>query len=226
MKNEAAQNQEKIPEDILKAYYSNRVFEYDSIYEKMEQQEDFSRLKSWLTHEVAGRRVLEVACGTGHWTSIASATAKSILATDISPSLLEAVKKKKLDCPVEFKLIDAFQLAGAVGNFDCGMAHFWLSHIRKSKLKDFVSNLASRLKTGSSLLFIDSKFVEGYRKPFSKTDEEGNTYQIRTLADGSAYEITKNFLSKEEIISALEPVSKTVEVTEHDYLWAAKAVTK
>jgi demethylmenaquinone methyltransferase/2-methoxy-6-polyprenyl-1,4-benzoquinol methylase len=106
------------------------------------------------------------------------------------------------------------------------MAHFWLSHIQKSNLPRFLRQFSSRLRSESPLLFIDSKFVAGYRKPFSKTDAEGNTYQLRTLADGSQYEITKNFLSKDEVVSALSPFCQSVEFVELDYLWSVKAVTK
>ena len=53
----------------LADYYRERAQEYDAVYDKPERQEDLARLRALLPPLVAGRSVLEVAAGTGYWTT-------------------------------------------------------------------------------------------------------------------------------------------------------------
>ena len=165
-----------------------------------------------------------MACGTGYWTSVAASTAQRITATDINPETLRIAETKSAKCPVEFIEADAFHLPTFDQKFDCGMAHFWLSHIPKATLSVFLKNFAAKLQPNATLLFIDSRYVAGYRTPPSRVDDKGNSYSLRRLKNGSTYEIVKNYLSKEDILSILEPLSKSVEFSELDYLWSAKAI--
>lgn len=74
------------PSQSLEAYYQRRANEYDRVYAKPEQQADFAALRAWLAERVAGKAVLEVACGTGHWTAVRAGNATYIVATDINPA--------------------------------------------------------------------------------------------------------------------------------------------
>jgi demethylmenaquinone methyltransferase/2-methoxy-6-polyprenyl-1,4-benzoquinol methylase len=51
-------------------YYAARAAEYDRVYLKPERQADLRQIEAWLPVRFAGRSVLEVACGTGHWTRL------------------------------------------------------------------------------------------------------------------------------------------------------------
>lgn len=158
-------------------YYRKRVAEYDDMYGPPEIQEDLDWLKRWLQKNVAKSDILEVACGTGHWTKIASATARRIVATDINRNLLQAARHKVEGRAVDFVVAVAFKLPVTSNTFDCGMAHFWLSHVRRSDIPSFVSGFSRHFKSPSRLFFIDTKWVEGYRKPIVRRDRDGNTYQ-------------------------------------------------
>jgi hypothetical protein len=57
--------------------------------------------------------------------------------------------------------------------------------------------------------------------PISRTDPDGNTYQQRTLSDGSTWEVLKNFPSPAQVRAACAPISPIVTVTELDYYWTA-----
>ena len=50
----------------LAAYYAARAAEYERVYAKPERQTDLSRLRAAVAEFARGRRVLEVACGTGY----------------------------------------------------------------------------------------------------------------------------------------------------------------
>jgi hypothetical protein len=52
---------------------------------------------------------------------------------------------------------------------------------------------------------------------------DGNTYQMRQLADGRSYEVLKNFPTRTELEHSLASVSVDVAVTELGYFWAVYA---
>ena len=63
-------NRETSPtEDEIRAYYAARAPEYDRIYQKPERQDDLRELVAYLPSLFVGRRVLDIACGTGFWYS-------------------------------------------------------------------------------------------------------------------------------------------------------------
>ena len=73
---------------------------------------------------------------------------------------------------------------------------------------------------------LDNRYVEGSSTPISQTDEEGNTYQIRKLSDGSTHEVLKNFPVRNEFIQWIESLSDNCEFTELDYFWLAEYTLK
>jgi demethylmenaquinone methyltransferase/2-methoxy-6-polyprenyl-1,4-benzoquinol methylase len=98
------------------------------------------------------------------------------------------------------------------------MAHFWLSHVPRPEIGAFMKSFFGALVPGSSLLVIDTKWVEGYRHPIARRDTDGNTYHLRTLKDGSQYEILKNYYTRDEWMACLEPFG-TVSIQELSYIW-------
>ena len=207
----------------LTPYYQERAREYENIYHKPERQSDITELKRWLAGQVAGRRVLEVACGTGYWTAVAAPVTASIVATDINSGPLEIARAKQLGRHVELQLADAYALPDAGQPFDAGMAHFWWSHVALADQGRFLRHFVSRLTPDARLLMIDNRYVDGSSTPISRTDSDGNTYQLRRLADGSTYDILKNFPSRDDIGRALHPIARHVEVMELEYFWAVRA---
>src|SRR5262249_5742696 len=140
----------------------------------------------------------EVACGTGHWTKIAAAGARSIVASDISWDLVLAARRKTASQAVDYVVSDAHALCFSPNTFTCGMAHFFLSHVRRTDVRPFVERFRRCVKGRGSLLLTDTKWVDGYRRPPIRHDENGNTYDLRKLKDGSQFEILKNYFTKAE----------------------------
>lgn len=60
----------------------------------------------------------------------------------------------------------------------------------------------------------------------SRTDEEGNTYQIRKLFDGSTHEVLKNFTTQSEYIEQIKPSADNYYFVEMDYFWLARYTLK
>ncbi len=211
--------------DALARYYAQRAPEYERIYQKPERQADLHTLREFVAQTFTGRRVLEIACGTGWWTEVLSTTARSVLATDINDEVLAVARTKKLgDAPVSFQRTDAFQLDQLAGEFDAALAVFWWSHLTRTDLERFLEILHRRLESGSVVVFIDNIFVPGSSTPISRRDEEGNTYQQRRLDDGSTTEVLKNFPTDEEIARELQDCVRELTISRTQYFWTARYV--
>ena len=206
--------------DSVRTYYQRRAPEYDTVYNKPERQDDLSKLAVRLTALFAGRSVLEVAAGTGYWTQILAATAGQVLATDVNGGPLQIAKERDFArASVDFELADAFRLGAVAGDFDALFAGFWWSHLAIAQQSEWLRQVADRLPPGALVAFIDNRFVEGSSHPISRQDSNGNTYQSRTLADGSTWEVLKNFPSTQELLTSVDRYAESANVEELDYYW-------
>ena len=72
-------------EATMRSYYAARapVMNYDWLTPA--QKETVEEYGRYLQDEVRGRRVLEIACGTGYWTQCIAETADRVSATDAVP---------------------------------------------------------------------------------------------------------------------------------------------
>jgi SAM-dependent methyltransferase len=197
-------------------YYAKRAKEYERIYEKPERQKDLAALKELCRKMFAGHKVLEIACGTGYWTQIISQTANSITASDINDEVLQIAKAKSYGCEVRFQRADAFDLAFSKNDFSAGLAVFWWSHLRKSEIRNFLARFHRQFASGTLIVFMDNQFVPGSSTPISRTDCEGNTYQLRRLENGTEHEILKNFPTEREVRNVLDDAAV-------EFCWTALA---
>jgi len=201
-------------------YYAQRAAEYERIYEKPERQEDLRQLKDWVRIALAGRNVLEVACGTGYWTQVAAETANSIAAFDLNEAVLDIARRKPIDPnKVDFRISDAYQLPVLPGQFNAVLAAFWWSHLPRERLTAFLDGLRPALQPGAVVIFIDNIFVPGNSTPLSRTDDLGNTYQQRSLDDGRSFEVLKNYPTDEELRGAVGGWLERIELKRLDYYW-------
>jgi SAM-dependent methyltransferase len=209
------------------AYYQARAREYDAVYDKPERQSDLRKLRAWLPDLVAGRHVLEVAAGTGYWTDVYADVADSVVATDANGATLDVARARRTwPRTVSFVLADAFELSRVEGHFDAAVVGFFWSHITHDRLERFLGGLVDRLTSGAPVVFIDNRHVVGSNYAITRTDPGGNTYQERVLADGSHWEVLKNFPTVEQVRARLAPLSTTVTIDELDYYWRAVCAVK
>lgn len=201
-------------------YYSRRALEYERIYHKPERQAGLARLREHLRRLLAGRRILELACGTGYWTAALAGTADFIVATDASEAVLEIARGKGLDpARVSFARADAYGPVLAERDFSAGLAAFWWSHVPRAQLSTFLGSFHAALQPGARVVFADNRFVPGSSTPVSRMDADGNTYQQRRLDDGSTHEVLKNFPTADELHAVLHPYADAVAITTLDYFW-------
>lgn len=202
----------------MQDYYARRAASYERIYHKPERQAELRLIEAGLPAAFAGRRVLEIACGTGWWTPHGARDAVDWLATDLNPQTLAIARTKVLPPCVRFAAIDAYTLAGlpADANFDAAFAGFWWSHVPLQRLAGWLDTLHARLQRGARVVMIDNRYVEGSSTPIVRRDADGNTYQLRALDDGSRHEVLKNFPARDEVFARLGSRAR-------DRQWSASA---
>jgi len=199
-------------EATMAAYYVKRAAYYERVYHRPERQVELRALEAWIGRLFAGRRVLEVAAGTGWWTPHGAAQAADWLATDLNPETLALARAKPMPAAVHYAVVDAYGFGGlheaagaspkaagfsseAAGApaFDAAFAGCWWSHVPLQRLSAWLDGLHAQLAPGARVVMLDNRFTPAYSTPLARRDAEGNTYQRRTLDDGSSHEVVKNY---------------------------------
>jgi SAM-dependent methyltransferase len=208
-------------EGKLVQYYAERALEYERIYEKAERQADLRKIRHAIETEFAGKHVLEVACGTGYWTEVLAKSAAAVYASDINEEVIEIARAKPAiskNPKISFVQSDAYTLNGVPRSSACLIA-FWWSHIPRERLISFLDVVHSKLERSATVMIIDNRFVTASSTPIDRRDDQGNTYQTRTLANGSRYEVLKNFPSETELKRAAAPFTDSPTLEWLEYYW-------
>lgn len=204
----------------MRGYYAARAPEYDAIYRKPERQADLRAIEAWLPTLFTGASVLEVACGTGYWTQFLAPVATRLLALDAAPETLAIARARVPQPTVTFATGDAYALPRDAGPFQAAFAGFWLSHVPKARVRDFLLGLHALLEPGATVVLLDNRLVPGSSTPISRQDADGNTYQQRPLADGTAHEVLKNFPTEADLRAATQGLCSRFEHRTWPHYWA------
>jgi len=214
--------------DKLSAYYARRAAEYERIYAKPERQADLAALRARIGKIFAKKAVLELACGTGYWTEVIAGRARQLTALDVNDEVLQSARAKPYPAGrVELLKADCLRPPDFKRRHDGLFAGFWWSHVPREGLDDFLERAVGSVAPGALIAFLDNRYVEGSSTPVSRQDGAGNSYQLRTLGDGSTHEVLKNFPSEGELIrrAARHGWGAHVDLLEHYWLltwWAPK----
>ncbi|MES2298769.1 MAG: class I SAM-dependent methyltransferase [Pseudomonadota bacterium] len=211
-------------------FYAKSASNHDRIYDKPERQHDLAEMRAKLAEVVRGHTVLELACGTGFWSAVMAQTAASVLATDINPEMLALAKLRAMPADkVALRQLDAWDLpadlaeAGAHGPahapFTAVFIGFWWSHVKREEQERFLSLLRARLGKDLLLVLLDDAYVDGASPTVARTDLNGNTYHIHPTADGSRYEITKNYPSDSALRKKMASSVREIKIARLEYYW-------
>ncbi len=212
----------------MQAYYAQRAAIYERVYFKPERQADLRAMEASLAAPFAGRRVLELACGTGWWTPHGARQAQHWLATDINPETMAVAQRKVLPACVQFAVVDAYTWKGlpAAEPFDAAFAGFWWSHVPLARLQPWLASLHDHLLPGARVVFLDNRYVQTSSTPIHRRDAQGNTYQRRVLDDGSSHEVLKNFPTAAEAFAMLGPRAHSATWTAYAHYWVLSYLLK
>ena len=200
-------------------YYQARAPEYDAIYAKPERQGDLRQLEHNLPPALANRKCLEIACGTGYWTQFLARSAGSLTGVDVTPATLAIAQRRCQNMRVGFVRGSAFALPFRADAFDGAFAGFWISHVGRSALPGFLAHLHGCLRAGARVVLLDNLYVPGNSTPIAHRDGEGNTFQDRTLADGSRTRVLKNFPTETELHALVQGSACAPEYRALEFYW-------
>ncbi|MEI6838654.1 MAG: class I SAM-dependent methyltransferase [Alcaligenaceae bacterium] len=210
----------------MKEYYAARAKEYDQIYAKPERQVDLRLIEQWLPARFENARVLEIAAGTGYWTQFIAPVASNVLGLDASAETLQIAQARPNNESVQWLVGDAYALPAPVEPYDAAFAGFWFSHVPLARQKEFLLGLNKTLRSGARVVMLDNLYVEGNSTPLTEPDPEGNTYQVRTLADGSTHRVLKNYPNEFDLCELVAPFGEQATYTTWQYYWAFEYVLR
>src|SRR4029450_221751 len=102
-----------------------------------------------LRETLRDRRVLEIACGTGHWTRLVATAAAHVTATDAGPAMRALAPAKLPALPqVTVRAGDAYRLGDIQGDFTGGLAMQWWSHVPVARRAEFLDGGHTRAGPG------------------------------------------------------------------------------
>ncbi len=204
----------------MTAYYARQAAEYERVYTGPRWQDDLARLLPRVTELFAGRRVFEVACGTGYWTHVAAERARAVHATDLNDDTLAIARAKTYAAPVSFERRDAYAPAAGPAQFDGGLVGLWLSHVDLARMDEFLRAFHSHLEPGARVLMFDERATEERpNPPASRVDEAGNRYEMRRLQDGDRFEIIKNLFDRARLEALIAPHAASTSYRELQFFW-------
>jgi demethylmenaquinone methyltransferase/2-methoxy-6-polyprenyl-1,4-benzoquinol methylase len=170
----------------------------------------------WVEPFVAGRELLEVACGTGNWTQVLSRRTAHVTAIDVSRTSIKLARAKPYPAGnVDFEIADAYDLELSGRGFDAAFASDFWSHIPRKLIPVFLQNLKALLIPGSKVAFVDMLPFENLTLLGSRYDGDGNFIQLRRLPGGGEYEVVKNFPEEDELREVIASVGDDVDYRVH-----------
>jgi demethylmenaquinone methyltransferase/2-methoxy-6-polyprenyl-1,4-benzoquinol methylase len=169
------------------AYYRAGAREYDRPYV---EREDLQRLLAVADDLPIVGDVLELACGTGQWTPLLAARARSVTALDTAAEALALARARTASSSVQFIQADVFEWEPP-RRYDTVFFAFWLSHVPPTRLPDFWNTVAAMLTPGGKAVFIDDGPAEAAGEDVLV--DQPVPAVLRRLDDGSRYRIVKVF---------------------------------
>jgi SAM-dependent methyltransferase len=186
------------------AYYRARAPDYDDVY----LGKDWDRCIEELP--IAGD-VLELACGSGHWTRLLAARARSVTAIDAAPEMLALARQRAKDLPVEFIQADVFAWQPP-RRYDTVFFAFWLTHVPPARFAAFWSMVGAALAPGGLVCFIDSS--SGERGSEQVLADQSTPTVCRRLRDGTEHRVVKVYYTPGELVARLAELGWSTKIRE------------
>jgi SAM-dependent methyltransferase len=196
-------------EDLLAEqieYYRVRATEYDREYV---ERADLQALLAMVDELPIVGDVLELACGTGQWTPLLAARARSVTAVDVSTEMLEIAGQRAASSNVEFVQADVFEWQ-PMRRYDTVFFGFWLSHVPPARLASFWRMVAGVLAPGGRAIFVDDGPAGAAAEEV--LPDQAAPAALRPVEDGRRYRIVKVFHDVRQLTGDLAALGWSAQV--------------
>jgi SAM-dependent methyltransferase len=195
----------------LVAYYDARAPEYDDWYLRRGRYShgpihdaawntELDMAGRWLDSLPIGGEIVELAAGTGWWSPLLAEKGELSL-YDAAEAPLERARERLVAHRLRAHLHVRDAWAAPDRQVDALFAGFWLSHVPRGRLDEFLALARAWLRPGGTFAFIDSlpDAQSGAADLPAPHDDES----VRRLADGREFRIVKVYYEPEELGAAL-----------------------
>jgi SAM-dependent methyltransferase len=208
--------------DVLgeqREYYEQRAAEYDDWWlrrgrydqgpeENARWNAEGAEVRAALQRLDVRGDVLELAPGTGQWSRLLLPRCETLTLVDASAAMLAHNPAAPHARAV---VADLFEWT-TEDRFDVVAFGFWLSHVPQHLLGDFLHRVATWLRPGGRLFYVDSRpYASRVSPALVAADGERHT---RSLADGREFAIVKVFRTPEALTAAFAAAGIDAEVRE------------
>ena len=195
--------------------------EYDSWYEsakgRMYDRLEKKAISRYLPPDAKGKKLLEVGCGTGHWSRFFSEYGFEVIGVDISERMVNIVKSKNIS-DASFQLADGHSLPFPDETFDVTAAITTLEFVRDAEgvLREMVR---CTRKPGGQLLVGVLNVLARLNRSRKKRPESPYTKarlfspsQLKQLLEpfGRLAMVTAGFVPNQKLFLPLAPLIDTV----------------
>ena len=200
-------------DEEMKAYYAARAAEYDDWYLRRGRYShgpihdsawnaELDAAGRWLDELPFRGSIVELAAGTGWWSPLLAGKGELSL-YDANEAPLELARDRLMAHKLRAHLHVRDAWAEPDRQVDGLFAGFWLSHIPRDRLDEFLALARRWLLPGGTFAFIDSlpDAQSGAADNPRRRAEEG--VPVRRLADGREFKIVKVFHTPDELRAAL-----------------------
>jgi demethylmenaquinone methyltransferase/2-methoxy-6-polyprenyl-1,4-benzoquinol methylase len=198
----------------MRAYYAARAPEYDDFYLRrgryehgpvhdMAWQMELDQATRWLDELPLAGELLELAAGTGWWSPLLAQKGHlTISDANEEPIRLATRRLEAHGQRVGVALRDAWEPPDRT--VDGLFAGFWLSHVPRERLPEFLALARQWLRPGGRFAFIDSRRDPQGSATDRERDESDPDVQLRQLGRGRRYRVVKVYYEPDELVAALD----------------------
>ena len=197
---------------VMADYYGRRAPLYDHMYREVGPDLRTPMLDDMIA-TVSGRRVLELASGTGFWSEWLAPFYDQLVGVDVAPEML-AIARARPIAPgkAEFRQGSVYDLAELPADFGAAIAIQWFSHVPAARYAEFFAALHGRLLPGARVFLADNIRQPHETDPLIPRAGTADTYEVRSLPDGSQFEIVKNYFAPGQFERIVPPAARDLRV--------------
>jgi demethylmenaquinone methyltransferase/2-methoxy-6-polyprenyl-1,4-benzoquinol methylase len=177
------------------AFYRARAHEYDQSLATRDQLES---VKQSLRKIGPFTDIIELACGTGLWTSELVSIGQAVTAIDASPEMVEINRRRVADDRVTYTEADLFSWEPE-REYDLLFTAFWLSHVPPDLMGGFLDKIRRVVRSGGSVFIVDQ--CDDIHDD-AQGENEG-IFQTRRVDNGRMFTIVKVYYHPELLANTL-----------------------